>query len=681
MGRKLWAALLATAIICGAAACCAETAVENGLKIRPGMTAFSTLKGRQEPRYTAEDVAGPLTENCPDLLALDLGHNNVSDLSFITAWPKLRRLIVVDSKTPVTDLSPLEGLEDLEYVELFMQGITDISPLAGKTSLKDLNLAHNDITDLTPLYSCTGLQRLWINSNPHLSKEQVAAFREAVPGCKVNTRGYPSTGMGWREHPHYTVLMDSFRSGEYIPFEDSAPLTEPAEESETGKRAESADEGSATEAETSETGSVTEEAEQAAEEGMAQKEPSDQECAVTERVPSSEQNQTETAGFIKSAKAETVPDEPLARDISAECLLGGRRMGPNHPLTDGKYGQAVRSGMKEGVHAMVITAPEGETIGGLSVRWEQNGMPLAVEILNASGEWVTAAETDGDFFVDYIPLPGVTQCRIRNREDGKAQLRLVELTVLTAGRLPENIQVWQKPDKVDLMLIAGHPDDELLWFGGLLPYYAGQLQKRTLVICCAMSARLRQHELCDALWACGVRVHPVYLKRLDFSDTSLNLVLKKWHAKDETLEIVTGLIRRHKPEVLVLQDVNGEYGHGIHKAGCWLGREGSAAAADPQRFPEQAESLGVWEIPKVYIHLWPENQIRMDWKKPLSAFGGKTGLEAAQDALQFHRSQVIHGWTVTEGGEYDNSLFGLYHSSVGPDEEGNDLFEHIVSSP
>ena len=97
MGRKLWAALLAAAIICGAAACCAETAVENGLKIRPGMTAFSTLKGRQEPRYTAEDVAGPLTENCPDLLALDLGHNNVSDLSFITAWPKLRRLIVVDS--------------------------------------------------------------------------------------------------------------------------------------------------------------------------------------------------------------------------------------------------------------------------------------------------------------------------------------------------------------------------------------------------------------------------------------------------------------------------------------------------------------------------------------------------------------------------------------------------------
>ena len=159
--RRLLALILGLAMMIAAAAAeTAETLEINGLKIRPGMTAFSTLKGRQEPRYTAEDVAGPLTEYCPDLLALDLGHNDVSDLSFLKAWPKLRRLIIVDSKTPVTDISALAELDDLEYVELFMQNITDISALAGKTRLIDLNLAHNDIADLTPLYSCTGLKRL-----------------------------------------------------------------------------------------------------------------------------------------------------------------------------------------------------------------------------------------------------------------------------------------------------------------------------------------------------------------------------------------------------------------------------------------------------------------------------------------------------------------------------------------
>ena len=242
MGRRICGMLLAALMILlagigGAEGPAAEPTVgpslDGKLQIRPGMTAFSTLKGRQEPRFTAEDVAGPLMENCPDLLALDLGHNDVSDLTFLKAWPKLRRLIVVDSKTPVTDISPLAELEDLEYVELFMQNITDISPLAGKTHLIDLNLAHNDIEDLTPLHSCTGLKRLWISYNRRLSDAQIKAFQEAVPDCRVVVGEWSSTGMGWRETaagpvPHYRILTESFRTGKYIPFEDSAPLEDPA---------------------------------------------------------------------------------------------------------------------------------------------------------------------------------------------------------------------------------------------------------------------------------------------------------------------------------------------------------------------------------------------------------------------------------------------------------------------
>ena len=460
MARKLWIMLLTMSMIWGMTTPgFAKKADLSGLKIRPGMTAFSTLKGRQEPRYTAEDVAAVLKENCPELLALDLGHNDVSDLSFVAAWPKLRRLIIVDSKTPITDISPLEGLNDLEYVELFMQGITDISPLAGKTGLKDLNLAHNDITDLTPLYSCTGLQRLWINANPHLSAEQVSAFQEAVPGCRVNTRGFPSTGMGWREHPHYTVLMDNFRSGDYIPFEDSEPL--PGAPKKNGVV-------TVTEIKTG--------------------------TDLTDTDPAPAESSAETTTNAENGETGTVSSEAFARDISDDCLVGGRKMGPTHPLTDGNYNQVVQTGIRYGIHSMEIAAPEGETIGGLVVRWDKNGMPLTIETMNAQGEWITAAETDGDFFVDYIPLPGVKECRIMHRENPATQLSLVELTVLTPGRLPADIQVWQKPEKVDLMLIAGHPDDELLWFGGLLPYYAGQLQKRTLVVCCAMSVRMREQE-------------------------------------------------------------------------------------------------------------------------------------------------------------------------------------------
>ena len=246
MGRRILGIMLGLSLLCafaaGAWAEKTETLEINGLKIRPGMTAFSTLKGRQEPRYTAEDVAGPLQEYCPGLLALDLGHNDVSDLRFLKAWPKLRRLIIVDSKTPITDISPLAELEDLEYVELFMQNITDLSPLAGKTHLMDLNLAHNDISDLKPLYGCTGLKRLWISYNRRLTQEEIDAFRAAVPECQVVVGEWSSTGRGWRETaqgpvPHYEILMESFRTGEYIPFAESAPLEPAAETPESAEAA------------------------------------------------------------------------------------------------------------------------------------------------------------------------------------------------------------------------------------------------------------------------------------------------------------------------------------------------------------------------------------------------------------------------------------------------------------
>lgn len=198
-----------------------DWSVQLGKKyaIRTDATAFSTLKGRQAPRYTVRDV--DVLKYCPDLLALDLGHQCIDDLGFLRQWPHMKVLIVIDSQKPVTDITPLADLPELEYVELFMQKITDLTPLAGHTHLLDLNLCHNDITDLTPLYSCTNLQRLWISYNRHLSMEQIEAFRKAVPGCQVEYEVYGSTDAGWRKHDRYFVMKESFETRTYRPFADS----------------------------------------------------------------------------------------------------------------------------------------------------------------------------------------------------------------------------------------------------------------------------------------------------------------------------------------------------------------------------------------------------------------------------------------------------------------------------
>lgn len=51
----------------------------------------------------------------------------------------------------VVDISPLAGLQKLEYVDLSGNRISDITPLAGLTNIKELALAYNSITDFSVL--------------------------------------------------------------------------------------------------------------------------------------------------------------------------------------------------------------------------------------------------------------------------------------------------------------------------------------------------------------------------------------------------------------------------------------------------------------------------------------------------------------------------------------------------
>lgn len=69
--------------------------------------------------------------------------------------------------------------------------------------------------------------------------------------------------------------------------------------------------------------------------------------------------------------------------------------------------------------------------------------------------------------------------------------------------------------------------------------------------------------------------------------------------------------------------------------------------------------------------------IKMDWRQPLEAFGGKTAFDIAEEAFACHISQQTTRYHVEDFGEYDNSKFGLAFTNVGPDEEKNDFFEHV----
>lgn len=381
------------------------------------------------------------------------------------------------------------------------------------------------------------------------------------------------------------------------------------------------------------------------------------------------------AAFGESTAADL---QPMAEDISKECLLNGYLDNQTmNKMLDGNYRTYWKSVRQNGVCELIITPPRDRAVGALLIRWRSEPVAVSVQVRDA-GDWRTVAEADADFQAQYIALPAVTkEMRIVARDNPKTVLQICELTVMTPGALPEDFQVWQKHEgKMDMMLLSGHPDDEVLWFGGLLPTYAGAREKRVLVVCAAFNSYNRRLELLDCLWTCGVRIHPIFAGYLDLCTSDINEVYKAW-GRQKVQQHVAALYRQYRPDVVVLHDVKGEYGHGVHRAFSDAGRKAVELAADATQDAASLEAYGAWQVPKVYVHLLADNQLQMDWHVPLARFGGKTGQEVAREAFKCHVSQQGKRWQVEDGGKWDNSLFGLYFTAVGPDLEKNDLFEHI----
>ena len=370
----------------------------------------------------------------------------------------------------------------------------------------------------------------------------------------------------------------------------------------------------------------------------------------------------------------------MARDITMECEIEpGSKKKQFEAALDRSYRTFWNSNGGKGA-TITVTLPEGEEAGGVWFQWYDHTHAIAVQVRDENGEWKECGHTEGAFLSDFLPLPErTTEFRVANPESSKKStpLPLAEFHVYSRGELPPEVQVWQPPaDKADLMLIAGHPDDELLWFGGVLPTYAGVQKKKVQVGILVPTLPRRRLEELDGLWTCGVRNYPVFGYFRDGYTLSLRDQYEHWD-KFSVHKLVTGWVRRFKPDVLITHDFKGEYGHGAHQVCADAAVKALDQAADPKQFRESYAEYGAWEVPKCYIHLYPENVIDFDWRVPLEEFGGRTAFDVASEAFACHISQQDTDYAVEDFGPCDCSLFGLYRSLVGPDVKHTDLFENL----
>lgn len=274
--------------------------------------------------------------------------------------------------------------------------------------------------------------------------------------------------------------------------------------------------------------------------------------------------------------------------------------------------------------------------------------------------------------------------------------QLNELFVFSPGTPPDFVQRWNPPKdgETDIVLFSTHGDDEHLFFAGLLPYYANEGDYQVQVVYMTDHSnvtRRRIHEMLNGLWAVGIRNYPVmgtFPDRRSYSDEEAVQILSYEGISEEELqEFVVENIRRFKPKVAVGHDLNGEYGHGQHMMYARHLTEAIENANDPEQFPESYEKYGTWDVPKTYLHLYPENKIVMDWDQPLENYDGMTAFQVSKNlGFACHVSQYWDFNGFYYGAEkaanvplYSPREYGLYRSTVGEDVQKNDFFENVTT--
>jgi len=279
-----------------------------------------------------------------------------------------------------------------------------------------------------------------------------------------------------------------------------------------------------------------------------------------------------------------------------------------------------------------------------------------------------------------------------------------EFSLGSDPQVNESGKPWlSRPAKTSLMFVSTHPDDEGIFFGGAIPYYARTRNLATLLVSMTsgdwtLGPKERERELRNAAWTYGIRYQPLFGRFRDVSNsvqtTYSNKIDATWDywadgvlqndgadveaGKAKAVQYLVKLFRQYRPEVVVTHDLNGEYGHFNHIATAWAVTQAVAIAGDPARNDPGFGLLPPWQIKKLYVHKYENQRLFHDyWEIPSIDDNGvmRSPRQVANLGLDFQVSQgKPNVSTVYAAGEvsatwapHPSEWWGLYSSTVGPD--------------
>ena len=370
---------------------------------------------------------------------------------------------------------------------------------------------------------------------------------------------------------------------------------------------------------------------------------------------------------------------PEARELEAELTLAGTPLAKRTDLLVSAGG--------------TLTVKTETQIAGVYIIFDRVPKPWTCR-----GEYGEMACGQNGFLHEYVDVAeglGAARSLTLTFPDGA---RIKQISVWSAGSLPDTVQVWEPPyAEADLLLFSTHSDDEHLFFAGILPTCIDRgLDAQVVYMVQHNDVPSRTHEQLDGLWAVGVRHYPVIGPFPDLYSTSLETARTVFagygHTEDDFSAYAVEQLRRFRPQVVIGHDVNGEYNHGAHIVNSLALQKALVAALDAAAYPESAARWGTWDVPKTYLHLWKEGQVTMNWDVPLASYDGLTAFQVSNLGYNEHASQHWTWFTrwirgtkdapITAASQittYSPCEYGLYRTTVGADTPGvNDFFEHIT---
>lgn len=141
---------------------------------------------------------------CEEATAVDIGHMNVSDISFVEYMPNLEYLIL--AHTSIQSIEPLAKCSKLKFLEVDHTAVQDLTPLQSCRALEDLNVG-NTWCEVEPLKEMTWLKNLWMV----FRSKSAAGLKEYLPDTNIVHQGTATVDSGWRDLPNYFKMRDALK--------------------------------------------------------------------------------------------------------------------------------------------------------------------------------------------------------------------------------------------------------------------------------------------------------------------------------------------------------------------------------------------------------------------------------------------------------------------------------------